>query len=99
MILNLSKKCKVHKDQHLNNGYKLIMKLNEIAPLYIQVTEKSKYPLITVEPFDCAEAFIVRATNEINDLTTFIAYDENVFDNIRDFCKQWNKCLEVVHCL
>lgn len=99
MILNLSKKCKVHNDRFIKQGYKLISKLNEIAPLYIQVSEKSKYPLITVEPFDTIDAFVVRATNEVNDLITFMVYDENLFDTIRDFCKQWNECLKAVHCL
>lgn len=90
MILNLSKKCKVHKNRHLNNGYRFIMKLNEIAPLYIRVDNKTKYPLITVEPHDTLEAFVVHATNNLIDLTTFIKYDKDVFDSIREFCYEWN---------
>ena len=99
MILNLSKKREVYNDNHIKKGYKLLAQLNEIAPLYIQVSEKSRYPLITVEPVNFLEAFVVRASNEVNDVTTFMFYDDDVFDTIRGFCKDWNAMLQENHCL
>lgn len=99
MILNLLKKHKVRNDDHRTKlRYKLISKLNEIAPLYIQVSEKSKYPTITVEPFDDIDVFVVRATNNSMGLTAFIVYDANVFENIRSFCRDWNTMVDKAVC-